>query len=197
MSQSKLINKVFFMYFSEAIQYFYGSDVETIVSFEYTKVGLQGPGYKSCFIEFNAPEPGNAKLLSVSGNQTLFEINMLVDDLILELFWYEFEIIRPFVVTSMMDLVNRYRFLLNILAKYQSGEFMLKSDVFYLKFLKNILPLLQNSIEVIAVNLIDNKQLKSSGGVEGLIVVDFEDRLPFTRDVKSVNEQLVKSILFN
>lgn len=189
----------FYLDFSVAMNYFYDAEVASISKYDFWEDGPENANYTNYCIDFMLDNdlPGNVKLSCILSNYPIFEISILSEDLILHMFSYEFEIIRPCMINSMTDVVNRYRSLLTLYNKYQCGEIKYRTHPFYLELLKKHLKLYQNSIEDIAVMTLDKKELKVEGGVEGLIKLDMESRLPLIEKEGNVYKKLVKNIIFN
>jgi len=200
---NKRNKKPFFLDFSSAIETFYKIGVEDILHFKTWEDGPPNARFTNYHIDFSTVggDPGTAYLSRMVNNEPIYEISMLCDNLVLNLMWYEFEMIRPFIIHSMSDIVNRYRNLLAIYSKYQSGEINRHSHPIYLDFLISNLRLYQNSIEEIAVVKIDKKKFNKNGGIEGLIQFDTSKRFPYKRKDENVtmkiNKSLIENFMFN
>lgn len=188
-----------YLYFSDAIQFFYDARVLSIHNYDFWEDGTENAKYTNYHIDFMLDNdlPGYARLACVWNNCPIFEISILSENLTLHMTWFEFEIIRPYILTSMTDIVNRYRSLLLLYEKYNSGVIKYHSHLFYLEYLKKYLKIYQNSIEEIAVMVIDKKEQNRDGGVEGLIKIGLESRLPLIEKEENVNMNLIDKILLN
>lgn len=196
---NKKDKKPFLLDFSEAVEYFYDIGVEDILTFKTWEDGPSNARFTNYHIDFSTVggDPGTVYLARMENNKPIFEMSHLCEDLVINMMGYEFEIIRPFIINSMTDIVNRYRTLLKIYNDLRSSKSIQLSHPFYIKFLISRLRYYQNSIEEAAIAIIDRKELNKGGSVEGLLPIKIEDRFPVIRDVKSVNEKLVENILMN
>ena len=188
-----------YSYFSDAIQFFYDARVQSIHNYDFWEDGPENAKYTNYHIDFMLDNdlPGHARLACVWNNCPIFEISILSEDLTLHMAWFEFEIIRPYIITSMTDVVNRYRSLLLLYEQYNSGVIKYHSHLFYLEYLKKYLQVYQNEMEEIAVMFIDKKKHNSDGSVEGLIKIGMESRLPLIEQEENIHRELINGIMLN
>ena len=195
--------KPFFLEFSNAMDSFYDSKVEEITTFKSNNAYAGNFYFTAYHVDFMLESglPGVAQMVCVIQDNPIYEINIMAEDKIYYLLGHEFEIIRPHIVNSMTDMVNRYRTLLELYLEYRSGKISHHTNEVYLDLLIMYIRLFQNSIEDIAVIAIDKKKLLKGGSVEGLIKLDVSKRFPIIEKKKNENlindEDIIKKIIFN
>lgn len=185
--------------FSNAIEAFFHSEVESIVNFK----SCNSPPFIEYHIDFmlESGMPGTVELACVIQDYPIYQIRVLGEDEMIFLLGNELEIIRPYKLGSMTNFVNYYRTLLDLYSRYESGEIRHHTNEVYLDLLIMHLRNLQVSIEDIAVSLLDKKKFNKNGSIEGLIQLDSSKRFPHKQKDENVtmniNKSLTENILFN
>lgn len=157
-------NNIYFKDFSTVIDFFYGYKVDEVTKFESWKEGPPNERYTNYHIDFmaggNGGDPGFAKFVCVLNKEPIYEIALLAEKLVLQMYWYEFEIIRPYILNSRNDAIVHYNFLNDIYGKYQTGEIKRRTNPFYFEFLKMYLKVSKGIIEEIMTVSVKGKKQK-------------------------------------
>jgi hypothetical protein len=188
-------NNIYFKDFSTAMDFFYDYGVEEIVNFNFWEQANGNEKITNYNIDFamEGGDPGYVKFVCVLNKVPIYEIALLCDDLILHMFWYEFEIIRPYIIDSRKDVVKHYNVLSSIFRKYQSGEIKLQTNPFYFEFLKMYLELNKSTVEEIMAMSVKGKQQTD----DWRSLIDVKNDYPINDKDKNANIDLLDKILLN
>ena len=188
-------NNIYFKDFSTAMDFFYDYGVEGIVNYDFWEQVNGNNKFTNYSIDFTMEggDPGYAKFVCVLNKVPIYEIALLCEDMILQMFWYEFEIIRPYIIDSGKDVVKHYNSLSSILRKYQSGEIKMQTNPFYFEFLKMYLKLNKNTVEEIMAMSVKGKQQTD----DWISLMNVKNDYPIIDKNKNANIDLLDKVLLN
>lgn len=192
-------NNIYFKDFSTVIDFFYDYKVDEVTKFKSWKEGPPNERYTNYHIDFmaggNGGDPGNAKFVCVLNKEPIYQISLLCEKKVLQMYWYEFEIIKPYILDSKNDAVKHYNFLKAIYGKYQSGEIKRRTNPFYFEFLKMYLNANKSTIEEIMTMSVKGK--KQKGDWRNLLNTGKEFPAIDMENNKQIKNDILDTILLN